>query len=314
MATIHPDMQVLIEASDAAVEEGADHSPASSRRFWTAYTQTLGRPCPDDMAVHDDVIPNADNQVAVRVYRPAGGDAPRACIIYVHGGGFVVGDLDSSDAIAWGFAQGTGAVVVGVNYRKTPEHPYPAAFNDTYGALAYVAGHPDQFGINPDRIALAGDSAGGCLSTAACIATRDRGGPKVAAQALIYPVAGLDINHPSYVEHAETPTLTTAGMIECLELYLPGNRQTDDPYALPVKATDFSGLPPAWIHSAEIDPIRDDGRVYASKLALAGNNVTYREARGMIHGFMRARFTGTAARAEFEAICGFLGLHLNDRQ
>ncbi len=312
MATMHPDMQVLIDAGKAAGEESPDDSPTAARRGWTLYSQALSRPHPDDMAVHDDLISTADNQVAVRVYRPAGADGPRPCVIYVHGGGFLVGDLDSSDSIAWGYAQGTGAVVISANYRKTPEHPYPAAFNDIYGVLDYVAGHPDQFGIDANRIAMAGDSAGGNLSAAACLAARDRGGPKVAAQALIYPGTGLDQTYPSYVENAETPTLTTAGTKKYRQLYLANDLDTVDPYARPVKATDYSNLPPAWVHSAEIDPIRDDGRVYAANLALAGNDVTYREARGMIHGFLRARFTGDAARAEFDAICGFLNLHLGD--
>ena len=311
MVAIHPDMQVLIEAGKAAGQEGDEDDAAAGRRFWTAYTQALGRPYPDDMAVHDDVIPTADNEVPVRVYRPGGADGPRPCVLYVHGGGFIVGDLDSSDSIAWGFAQGTGAVVVSVNYRKTPEHPYPAAFNDIYGTLEHVAGHADQFGIDPGRIALAGDSAGGNLSAAACLAARDRDGPAVVAQALIYPGTGLDQSYPSYIENAETPTLTTAGTRKYRDLYLPGNRDTDDPYARPVMAENHSGLPPAWVHTAEIDPIRDDGRVYASKLALAGGWVSYREARGMIHGFMRARFTGDCARAEFEAICGFLASRLD---
>ena len=114
------------------------------------------------------------------------------------------------------------------------------------------------------------------------------------------------------MEHANSPGLTTEGTKKYRDLYLPNDRDTDDPYARPVMAADHSGLPPAWVHSAEIDPIRDDGRIYAGKLAGAGNWVTYREARGMIHGFMRARFTGHAARAEFDAICGFLSLHLKD--
>lgn len=308
MATMHPDMRVLLEARAAAGGKGDEVDGA--RRFWTAYTNALAEPHPDDMAVHDSAAPGADGDVPLRVYRPAGGDGARPCILYLHGGGFMLGDLDSSDSIAWGFAQGTGAVVVSVDYRLTPEHPYPAAFDDTYAVLSHVAENPVEFGIDPGRIALAGDSAGGNLAAAACLAARDRGGPAIAAQALIYPATGLDQSHPSYVEHADSPGLTAEGTKKYRDLYLPDDRDTNDPYARPVMAADHSGLPPAWVHSAEIDPIRDDGRVYAAKLAMAGNWVTYREARGMIHGFMRARFTGAAARAEFEAICGFLSRHL----
>jgi acetyl esterase len=228
----------------------------------------------------------------------------------MHGGGFMLGDLASSDSIAWGLADQTGAVVVSVDYRLTPEHPYPAAFDDCYGVLSHLAAHADDFGVDAARVAVAGDSAGGNLSAALCLAARDRGGPRIAAQALIYPGTGLDQSAASYIEHADSPGLTTEGTRKYRDLYLPGNRDTDDPYARPVMARDLSNLPPAWVHSAEIDPIRDDGRVYASKLALAGVDVTYREARGMIHGFMRARFLGAAARAEFDAICDFLKHHL----
>ena len=242
MATVHPDMQVLIDAGKAAGEDSSD-----------------------GMAVHDGLIPTADNQLAVRAYHPAGANGPRPCVTYVHGSGFLVGDLSSSDSIAWGYAQGTGAVVISPNYRKTPEHSYPAAFNDIYGVLEYVAGHAGQFGINAGRIAM-----------------------------------------------AETPTLTTAGTRKYSQLYLANDLDTVDLCARPVKATDYTNLPSAWVPSAEIDPIRDDGRVCAANLALAGNHVTYREARGMIHGFLRARFTGDAARAEFDAICGFLKHHLGD--
>ena len=257
MTTIHPDMQVLIDARAAAGEKGYDAEGA--RRFWTAYTGTLSQPCPPDMEVRDAVVPTPDNQVPVRIYRPARGDEPRPCILYLHGGGFMLGDLDSSDSIAWGFAQNTGAVVVSVDYRLTPEHPYPAAFNDTYGTLCHVAANPADFGIDAGRIALAGDSAGGSLSAAVCLATRDRGGPNVTAQALIYSVTGADQSYQSYIEHADTPTLTTAGMTAINALYLPDDGNSDDPYACPVKATDHSNLPPTWVHSAEIDPIRDDG-------------------------------------------------------
>jgi acetyl esterase len=228
----------------------------------------------------------------------------------MHGGGFMKGDLDSSDSIAWGFTHETGAVTISVDYRLTPEHPYPAAFNDCYGVLAYVAGHAREFGVNPTRIALAGDSAGGHLAASLCLAARDRHGPRIAAQAVIYTVIGTEMNTLSYVDNAEGYGLTTAACHAYMQMLLPDPAMATDPLARPAIATDFAGLPPTYVLSAELDPVRDDGRAYAAKLALAGVEVTYREARGMIHGFMRARFTGTAARAEYERICAFLAQHL----
>ncbi|HJN93312.1 MAG TPA: alpha/beta hydrolase [Dehalococcoidia bacterium] len=310
--TMHPDMQIIIDANQATTAKLGDRgdSPEAGRLWWRAYTARLGQAPPTDMAIHDHTIPTPNRDVPVRVYRPAGPDGPRPCIIYMHGGGFRLGDLDSSDSNAWGFAAGTGAVVVSVDYRLTPEHPYPAAFNDCYGVLDWIAQHPTELELAAGRIALAGDSAGGCLGAALCLAARDRGGPAIVAQALIYPVTELAEEHPSYTENEHAPGLTTELMRIYRDLYLPDDRDSTDPYARPAQATDYSALPPAWIHSAAIDPIRDDGRTYAAKLARAGNWVTYREARGMIHGFMRARFQSADARAEFDAIIAFLSTHL----
>lgn len=306
---IHPDMQAIMDASARTTEllgPRAADDVAAARRWWTAYTRALSQPHPGDMHVHDETVPSDDGDVPVRIYRPAGLGATAPGIVYLHGGGFMLGDLDSSDSNAWGFAQDVGAVVVSVDYRLTPEHPYPAAFNDSYAALSWLVAQSRDLGVDAGRIAVVGDSAGGNLGAALCLAARDRGGPRIAAQALIYMSAGTTQDSLSYVEHADGPGLTTASTMKYRDLYLPGRRDTRDPYARPIVAESHAGLPPAWVHSAEIDPIRDDGRAYAAKLALAGTNVTYREARGMIHGFLRARFFGPAAKAEFDAICGFL--------
>ena len=305
---LHPDMQVLLDARDAAGEKG--ETPEDQRRFWFAYTRAIGRPAPHTMAIRDEIVATDDHPTPVRIYRPAAAPAIAPAIIYMHGGGFMLGDLDSSDSIAWGLAEGASAVVVSVDYRLTPEFPYPAAFNDCWGVLKWAARNADALGIDAWRIGLAGDSAGGNLAAALTLKARDTAGPRIACAAIVYPGTGLDQDQPSYKEHADGPGLTTAGTRKYRDLYLPHDRDTDDPYARPVMAKDFSGLPPFWVHSAEIDPIRDDGRVFASKLALAGVNVCYREAKGMIHGFMRARFTGKAAAHEFDRICGFLKSHL----
>jgi len=312
MAEMHPEMRVLLqarEATNAKLGPRGD-APADARRWWNTYAAILGRPHPEDMHVYDRTIPTAEIDVPVRVYQPGGKSGPRPCIIYMHGGGFMMGDLDSSDSNAWGYAQETGATVVSVDYRLTPEHPYPAAFNDCYGVLTWLAANADELGIDAGRIAVAGDSAGGTLGAAMCLAARDRQGPRIVAQALIYGSFGLDQTGGSYLEHADGLGLTTASTRKFRQYYLGDNADTDDPYARPSKARDFAGLPPALVHSAEMDPIRDDGRTFAARLASAGTWVTYREAKGMVHGFLRARFTGAAARAEFEVACAFLRTYL----
>ena len=312
---IHPEMKVIMDASARTTEQLGPRQPedvAAARRWWTVYTQELSHPAPSDMAIDDRMVPTTDGEVAVRVYRPAGLESTPPAIVYLHGGGFMLGDLDSSDTNAWGLAHDTGSIVYSVDYRLTPENPYPAAFNDSYGVLEWLAANAGEAGIDPNRIAVVGDSAGGCLGGAVCLAARDRNGPAIAAQALIYMSAGTEQEGGSYDEHAEGPGLTTASTKKYRDYYLPGNQDTSDPYARPIRAKSFANLPPAFIHSAEIDPIRDDGREYAAVLALAGNWVTYREARGMIHGFLRARCDGPDAKAEFDALCAFLRDHLRD--
>lgn len=299
--TVHPDMHILQEAQKVAY---GGTGIAAMRTAWAAYTTSLAVPPPASLAVADRLVPVPGHPVPVRVYRHA--QPTGAAVIYMHGGGFMKGDLDSSDPIAWGFCDQTGATVVSVDYRLTPEHPFPAAFDDCWGVLAWIAANPGELGVDRARIALVGDSAGGHLAASMCLAARDRGGPLIAAQVPIYTVIGTPMDEGSYIENATGYGLTTEYCREAFAMLLPGPEHQQNPYARPFVAGSFAGLPPAFVLSAELDPVRDDGRIYAAKLALAGVDVTYREAPGMLHGFMRARFTGAAAQAEYDAACCFL--------
>jgi acetyl esterase len=307
MGTLHPDMSILTEAQKGAYG-GA--TIAEQREAWGRYTASIAEPPPDTLAVRDMVLPGTHHptghRVPVRVYRPKAAAGAVPCVIYMHGGGFMKGDLDSSDPIAWGFAAQTGAVVVSVDYRLTPEHPYPAAFHDCLAVLRHLAAEPGEFGIDPARIGVAGDSAGGHLAASLCLAARDGIAPAPVCQAVIYTVTGTDMTMPSYMDNATGYGLTTAACRDYYRILLTRPEDQADPHARPAIVEDLARLPPAFVHSAEFDPVRDDGRLYAARLALSGVDVTYREARGMIHGFMRARFKGAAARAEYDAICDFL--------
>ena len=304
---IHPDMAPILDARRFVT---AANNVADKRRNWTAYTNALAVPVPASIKVHDRLIPTPGHEVPVRVYQPEAATAPLPCVIYVHGGGFMMGDLDSSDTNAWGLCEGVNAVVVSVDYRLTPEHPFPAAFDDCYGVTRWLSKHGAEIGVDPTRIAIGGDSAGGNLSAAVCLAARDRGGPVVRAQAIIYPGMCGDATSSSYVDNANSPSLTTASVKYYNELYTSGATNADNPYASPTKASDFSNLPPALVHTGELDPIRDDGRLFASQLAMAGSSVTYREVSGFLHGFLRVRLTGGQAKREFAAITDFLREHL----
>jgi acetyl esterase len=304
---IHPDMAPILDARRFVT---AAKNVAEKRRNWTTYTRALAVPLPKSIVAHDRVIPTPDHDVPVRIYSPVAPTAALPCVIYLHGGGFMMGDLDSSDTNAWGLCEGAGAIVVSVDYRLTPEHPFPAAFNDCYGVLCWLAAHGAEIGIDPARIAISGDSAGANLSAAVCLAARDRAGPPIRAQALIYPGMCESATSASYIDNANSPSLTTESVVYYNGVYTSGATNAENPYASPTRAADFSRLPPALVHVAELDPIRDDGRLYAAKLAMAGSWVIYREARGFLHGFMRVRVTGPQAKREFAAITDFLAEHL----
>ncbi|WP_426959554.1 alpha/beta hydrolase [Muricoccus radiodurans] len=303
----HPDMAPMIATRRKMPPA---KTPAEMKEAWKFYSGAMTIPRPAEIRTEDRKIPTADHEVPVRFYYPPGATGPLPFLMYMHGGGWMMGDLDSSDTQAWGLCQGTGAIVVSVDYRLTPDHPYPAAFNDCYGVLEWIGKHGAEVGGDPSRIAVCGESAGGNLTAAVVLAARDRNGPAVRAQAIIYGCTGEDPTLPSYVEHGENISLTTARMKMFSDLYFSGSKYADDPYAAPAKAKDFTNLPPAFVHHAECDPLRDDGRHYASKLALAGNDVTYREPKRMLHGFLRVWRDGPTVHQEYLALCDFLKKHL----
>ena len=307
---IHPDMDELI-AAKRQVAQTTD--PRDMRAAWNAYGARLARARPAAMAVRDTAIARTAERggdIPIRIYRPEGAESPSPCVVYLHGGSFFKGSLDSADTVAWGVADETGAVVVSVDYRLAPQHPFPAGLEDCHAVVSHLAEHGEAFGVQGERLALWGDSAGGNLAAATCLLARDRGGPRIMAQALNYPCLTDELTSDSYVRYAESPGLVTANMDTGWGHYLGDRRPTDDPCAAPLKAEDLSGLPPAHIHYAEIDPLADDGSRYAERLAAAGNEVALRCARRMIHGFLRARFSGPDAAAEFARPCEFLGERL----
>jgi acetyl esterase len=306
MFDIHPDMDEVIAAKQAVAQVT---DPDEMRAAWNAYGARLGRDRPSAMTVRDTTIARPAPQggdIPIRIYRPECAEVLSPCVVYLHGGAFFKGSLDSGDSIAWGIADEAGAVVVSVDYRLAPNHPFPAGLEDCYAVTSHLADHGETFGVQGNRLALWGDSAGGNLAAATCIMARDRGGPRIVAQALNYPCLTDELTSDSYRRYAESPGLRTANMDTGWSHYLGDRRPTDNPYAAPLKAMDLSDLPPAHVHYAEIDPLADDASDYAEQLAAAGNVVVSRCARRMIHGFLRARFSGAEAAAEFARPCGFL--------
>ena len=307
---IHPDMSELL-AAKRAVPNSTD--PEVLRRAWEEYAARMQRPYPPGMAVSDISLltPGAGRAgtVPIRLYRPAGANAISPGIVYLHGGAFTKGNLESGDPVAWGIADFTGLVVVSADYRLAPEHPFPCGVEDCYAVLLALSKHGGDYGIDGKRLGVWGDSAGGNMAAAVCLMARDRGEPLVRAQALNYACLTDDLSAPCYRLYADSP-VPTASIDHAWDLYLGPRRPTADGYAAPLKARDLRNLPPAHVHLAEFDCLADDSRAYADRLNQAGNEVVLRTAPRMIHGYLRARFFGPDALAEFAAPCAFLKRHL----
>ena len=275
--------------------DAIDFTIAQQRQWYDAYCAAFRQARPASVQVFDTALEQTDYSIPLRYYQPEHQAAVR--VIYYHGGGFVVGGLGSHDDICAELCERTGCEVISVAYRLCPEHPHPAAFED---ALAVFEALRDE-GL---AIILAGDSAGGNLVAAVCLAARDRGGPQAVGQLLIYPGLGGDHSRGSFIEQAEAPLLSTRDIEYYWRIRAGGAEPPlDDPSFAPLAAQSFFDLPPAAIFSAHFDPLRDDSAEYAARLQAAGVPVIYRDEPEMVHAYLRARIMSPGAKASFTAIC-----------
>ena len=237
--------------------------------------------------ISDRTIPGPVGELPVRIYTPEGepdGDA-FPVLVFFHGGGWVIGSIESHDGMARALARDGRCVVVSVEYRLAPEDPFPAAADDCAAATRWVAENAALIGVDPARIAVGGDSAGGNLAAVVPQMFRDADGPALVFQLLIYPVTGFDRDAGSFIRNAEGYFLTRDAMLWFDGHYVPDAEQRANPYAAPLLAKDFSGLPPALVITAEFDPLCDEGEEYAAKLSQAGVPVTHTQYTGVFHGF-----------------------------
>jgi acetyl esterase len=231
----------------------------------------------------------------VRIYTPEGAP-PHPLLVFFHGGGFVICNVDSHDGTCRLLCNGAGCLVVSVDYRLAPEAKFPAAPEDCYAATCWAAENAAALGADPQRLAVAGDSAGGNLAAVVPLMARERGGPELAHQLLVYPVTNHAFDTPSYQEHAEGGLLSRKMMIWFWQHYLEKPEDGQNPLASPLRASDLRGLPSATVITAEYDPVRDEGEAYAARLREAGVPTVLTRYDGMMHGFFS--MSGFIDRAE----------------
>ncbi|GIO24067.1 alpha/beta hydrolase [Oceanobacillus sp. J11TS1] len=234
--------------------------------------------------VEDRLIPGLEGEIPVRIYTPEG-QGPFPVLVFYHGGGWVIGNLDTVDVPCRLLTNRANCVVVSVDYRLAPEHKFPAAINDAYAAVCWVVENASSIQADPSHVAVGGDSAGENLAAVVTLMARDKGGPSIHFQMLIYPVTNHSYHTDSYRENADGYYLTKDTMVWFWNHYLPDDDTGKHPYASPLLADDLSGLPPALVITAEFDPLRDEGESYAERLRLAGVPVEATRYNGMIHAF-----------------------------
>jgi acetyl esterase len=250
-------------------------------------------------AVFNERIPGPGGDLSVRIYRPLTTEEPAPALVYAHGGGFVFCDLDSHDGLCRSLTNRTGAVVISVDYRLAPEHPWPAAAEDVHAAASWAAAQAPSLGVDPGRIAVGGDSAGGNLAAVAALMARDRGVPALAAQVLLYPVIAADFDNDSYRAFGYGYYNPKPALQWYWDQYVPTATDRQHPYASPLKA-NLTGLPPAVMALAGHDPLHDEGLAYAHALEAAGVSVTRLPYPGGVHGFLTMPVLDLAQRARTE--------------
>ena len=269
----------MAEDGGKPIHESTPHEA----RALTSKIAELAGPAPEMVRVEECTVEGTDGETTLRILVPL--ELPRGVLVYYHGGGWVTGSADEYDTVARKLAERTSCAVVLVEYRLAPEHRYPAAVNDSYTALEWVGKHLGDIAGQDVPLIVAGDGAGGNLAAVMAIRARDRSGPSVALQALIYPVTDADFDRPSYLDADNELLLTRDAMIWSWNHYLPEAYRRTEPDASPLHTENLRGLPPAVILTAEHDVLRDEGEAYAARLQEAGVPTDLQRYAGQMHGF-----------------------------
>lgn len=284
---VHPELAPILDRLPDRPEHQYADVDGLRRDFHTLMAGFGGDQSPD-LAASEIAVPGPDgNAIATHVIAPRGARGPYPAIVYLHGGAFVYGELDGAGPLAQAACAATGAVVISPNYRLAPEHPFPAGVEDSYAVVTWVHEHAAQLDIDPRRIALLGVSAGGALSAAACLMSRDRGGPPIAFQCLLIPMLDDRGDSASMRAITDRRVINGPGIRETWDVYLGSDRDpaTTSPYAAPARADDLRRLPPAYVQTCGLDPLRDEALDYAGRLARADVAVEVHHVPGAWHFF-----------------------------
>jgi acetyl esterase len=304
---VHPQVAALLERVATSPLPPYYEVPAPVARRLYRDTRAALTPDPPPVAsVQLLLAPGPGGPIPVRGYRPkgAGKDEVLPALVYFHGGGWVIGDLDTHDVVCRTLCNAARCAVFSVEYRKAPEAPFPAAVDDCFAALSFVFSNSNSLRINASQIAVGGDSAGGNLATVAALLARDAGGPALSYQLLIYPGTDQRMGHPSIERNGDGYLLTKKSMLYFRGHYLPREADWQDWRASPLLAKSLANLPPAYVMTAGYDPLVDEGKAYADRLAKEGVPTVYRNYADMVHGFItmgRVLDTANAALADCAA-------------
>jgi acetyl esterase len=282
---LDPEVAVFVAKMNEAEAKPTELcTPAEARLAGWDWDQFMGPPEPVGSVEHG-FIPGPTADLPYRLYRPTLGESLPA-LVYFHGSGFTTGNIGIADAAHRALANRTGCAILAVNYQKSPEHPFPAPFDDAYAATCWASENADRLGFDSRALGVGGDSAGANLAAAVCLKARDSAGPALALQLLLYPSLDRKFDYPSSLEFADGYLLTLPAMHWYWDNYLQDPRDADNPLACPSRAKSHAELPPAIVLTAEYDPLRDDGKAYADALSAAGVEVRYGSYPGLTHAFL----------------------------
>ena len=287
-SAIHPDVRALLAVSRAAGTRPFEAMSVGEARLAYAGRRSLQLPPDEVAAMRDLTVPGPGGPIPLRLYRALGTDGSEElpCLLFMHGGGWMLGDLDSHDGVCRRLANEAGCCVIAVDYRLAPEHPFPAAIEDSAAALRFVHAHAGELGVDPARIAVGGDSAGGNLAAALALMGRDGALPPSAGQVLLYPALDLAATEESYGPPTDGMTLTPATMRWFVDHYLPEPATRADPRVSPARAKSLAGTPPAVVLTCGHDPLGPEGRAYAARLEQEGVPVAALHLSDQTHGML----------------------------